>query len=227
MEAEERTRPDIGDVDPPHSAIAEPTDVEPVAPETDGRAARANERCTHHPGRAAVARCDVCAKPVCLSCAVPVRGRVVGPECLATELGDPALTAPPEPDRRLANSWVTVAGALLALVATAGPWTRTGAGDRLFGAWVPDVRWSMVAAVAALLSVPAAWWLRSRGDRGAEVVVGAFGVVVLGASVLAILFPPTFQAASWGPWVAAGGGALAVGSVVGNLIPERHPMQGV
>jgi len=227
VEAEERTRPDVGDVDAPRPAIGERTDDYPAAPETDGRPARANERCIHHPGRAAVARCDVCAEPVCLSCAVPVRGRVVGPECLAIELGDPALTAPPEPNRRLASTWVPVAGALLALAATAGPWTRTGAGDRLFGAWVPDLRWSMVAAVAALLSVPAAWWLRSRGARGAWIVVGAFGVVVLGASVLAIVFPPTFQAASWGPWVAAGGGALAGGSVVGNLSPERHPTQGV
>ena len=57
--------------------------------ETPG--AVAHERCVHHPGRAAVARCSACEEPICLPCAVPVRGRVVGPECLAAELGDPDL----------------------------------------------------------------------------------------------------------------------------------------
>ena len=50
----------------------------------------------------------------------------------------------------------------LALLATVGPWTRTGAGDRLFGAWVPSVRWSMVAAVAAAVATR-----RPRGGSGA------------------------------------------------------------
>ena len=157
---------------------------------------------------------------------MPVRGRVLGPECLA-ELGDPALTTPPEPDRAVTGSWAAVAGAVVALLATAGPWTRTGAGDRLLGAWVPSLRWSMVAAVAAIALLPAAWWFRAHGSRSSAVLVILGGTVVVSASALAIAFPPTFQTASWGPWVAAVGGTLAVTGAIANTIVERHPRQGV
>jgi len=151
---------------------------------------------------------------------------VLGPECLA-ELGDPALTTPPEPDRAVAGSWAAVAGAVLALLATAGPWTRTGAGDRPLGAWVPSLRWSMVAAVATIVLLLAAWWFRARGSRPGAVLVILGGTAVASASALAIAFPPTFQAASWGPWVAAIGGTIAVAGAIANTLTERRPRQGV
>jgi hypothetical protein len=193
----------------------------------DGREAAAHERCIHHPSRTAVARCGACDEPVCLACAVPVRGRVLGPECLASELGDPAITTPPEPDRAVAGTWVAFAGAILALLSTVGPWTRTGAGDRLLGAWVPSVRWSMVAAVAATALLPAAWWFRSHPARTGAVLVILGGTAIASASALAIAFPPTFQAASWGPWVAAIGGAIALAGAVANILAEPRPRQGV
>jgi hypothetical protein len=194
----------------------------------DDRDAATHERCVHHPGRAAVARCDACEEPICLACAVPVRGRVIGPECLAAELGDPALTTPPDPDSTAtAGSWATVAGAALALVATIGPWTRTGAGDRLLGAWVPTLRWSMVAAVAAVVLLPAVWWLRTRGVRSGAVLAILAGTAVISAAGLAIAFPPTFQEASWGPWVAIVGGVIAVAGGIVNALIERRPTQGV
>lgn len=192
----------------------------------DGSEAPAHERCIHHPSRAAVALCSSCEEPVCLSCAVPVRGRVLGPECLA-ELGDPALTTPPEPDRAISGSRAAVAGAFVALLATAGPWTRTGAGNRLLGAWVPSLRWSMVAAVAAIALLPAAWWFRAHGSLSGAVLVILGGITVVSASALAIAFPPTFQAASWGPWVAAVGAAIAVSGATANTFVERYPGQGV
>jgi hypothetical protein len=201
---------------------------DPIAqPGTDGREAVAHERCVHHPSRTAIARCSACNEPVCLACAVPVRGRVLGPECLATELGDPAITTPPEADRAVAGSWVAVAGAALALLATVGPWTRTGAGDRLFGAWVPSVRWSMVAAVAAVALLPAAWWFRTRPARAGAILVTVGGSAIVFASALAIAFPPTFQAASWGPWVAAIGGTIAVAGAIASLVIGSRPGQGV
>ena len=211
-----------------------PDDEDPTFPEAsgdrpaqpDGREATAHERCVHHPSKAAVARCSTCEEPVCLSCAVPVRGRVLGPECLA-ELGDPSLTTPPEPDRAVAGSWGAVAGALLAVLATAGPWTRTGAGDRLLGAWVPSLRWSMVAAVAAIALLSAAWSFRAHGRRSGGVLVILGGTAVASAAALAIAFPPTFQAASWGPWVAAIGGVVAVAGTIANMLGRRHPRQGV
>jgi hypothetical protein len=223
VEAEERTAPGELDVDRDAGARSD-------APARERSVARTDEhygRCAHHPARTAVDRCDRCGEPVCLACAVPVRGRVLGPGCIAEELGDPALMAPPEPDRPLAGPAIALAGAVVAVVATAGPWTRTGAGDRLLGAWVADLRWSMIAAIAAILLIPAWWRLRGRGRRSDAVAVTVLGGVVAAASILAIVFPPTFQAASWGPWAALGGAAVAATGGIVGLITEPHPGQGV
>jgi hypothetical protein len=226
VEAEDRIRTDAAEATAADPGLA-PAEHRPEALAGDGREARQRERCVHHPGRTAVGRCDVCAEPICVTCAVPVRGRTIGPECLATELGDPALTAPPEPDRGRVGAWIAIGGALLALAATIGPWTRTGEGDRALGAWVLDVRWSIVAGLAALACVPASWWLRANASRRGRLLVAALGAVIVVASLLAILFPPTFQAASWGPWTALAGGALVVAAVVVELVGERAPGQGV
>ena len=223
MEAEERIRTTPEGTD----AAAEGQTGERTPATGDAPGALAHERCVHHPGRAAVARCAACEEPICLTCAVPVRGRVIGPECLAVELGDPALVVPPEPAAAFTGSWATVAGAVLAVVATIGPWTRTGAGDRLLGAWVPSIRWSMVAAVAAIALLPLAWWVRTRGSRSGGTLVAVAGLVVLVAAALAIAFPPTFQVASWGPWLGAAGGAISVAGVIVSGLMERHPRQGV
>lgn len=222
MKAEERApTPEPAEADAPEPA----GDRRIAAGEIPG--SLAHERCIHHPGKAAVARCSACAEPICLACAVPVRRRVIGPECLAAELGDPALTAPPDPEPAVAGSWVAVAGAVLAVVATIGPWTRTGAGDRLLGAWVPSVRWSMVAAVAAVVLLPAAWWLRTRWSRTGATIAIVGGTAVASGSALAIAFPPTFQEASWGPWLAAVGGAVSLAGAIVSAIMERRPRQGV
>ena len=162
-----------------------------------------------------------------MTCAVPVRGRVLGPECLAEELGDPAITTPLEPDRALVGSWLGVAGAALALFATAGPWTRTGAGDRMFGAWVPSFRWSMGAAVAAAILLPVVWWFHRHGARPGATVAIVGGTAVAAASALAIAFPPTFQVASWGPWVAVVGGTIVAVGGVANAVIGARPGQGV
>jgi hypothetical protein len=223
VEAEERIRTTPEGTD----AAAEGPTGERTPATGDAPGALAHERCVHHPGRAAVARCAACEEPICLTCAVPVRGRVIGPECLAVELGDPALIVPPEPVASFTGSWATIAGAVLAVIATIGPWTRTGAGDRLLGAWVPSIRWSMVAAVAAIALLPLAWWFRTRGSRSGGTLVAVAGLLVLTAAALAIAFPPTFQVASWGPWLAAAGGAISVAGVIVSGMMERHPRQGV
>ena len=227
MKAEERAPGTTERVEDAGSPAPEPAADALARPASDGAESAAHERCLHHPSRTAVARCSSCDEPVCLACAVPVRGRVLGPECLADELGDPAVSTPPEPDRTVAGSWVAFSGALLALLATAGPWTRTGAGDRLLGAWVPSVRWSMVAAVAATGLLPAAWWFRARPARTGAILMVAGGAAIVVAAALAIAFPPTFQAASWGPWVAAAGGVIAVVGALINLVAEPRPRQGV
>ena len=159
---------------------------------------------------------------MCLTCAVPVRGRTIGPECLSAELGDPGLTVPPEPTPAT-GSTIAMVGAVIALAATIGQWTRTGAGDRLFGAWVPSLRWSTVAAVAAVCLVAAAWWFRTHGTAARRQAGAARERLRrLGIGPRDRL-PPTFQAASWGPWVAAIGGVIALVGAITNLMRERRP----
>jgi hypothetical protein len=226
VEAEERAdgvRDDAEDAAP--TALGTP-DPRSAPSDADGRA-EPHDRCRHHPGRTAVARCSACGEPICLACAVPVRGRVLGPGCVAEELGDPALTMPPEPDVSVPGATWTVVGAALTILATAGPWTRAGSGARLFGAWVPNVRWSTTAALASLVLIAVAWWFRSSGSPVARTLVIVTGLLVAVASALAIAFPPIFQVASWGPWVAAAGGAIAAGSAIASREPERRPTQGV
>jgi hypothetical protein len=151
---------------------------------------------------------------------------VIGPECLAAELGDPQLTVPPETVTAVPRSMTAVAGAVLAVVATLGPWTRTGAGDRLLGAWVPSVRWSMIAALAAV-ALLVALWFRARGTRTLATLVIVGGAAVALGSALAVAFPPTFQEASWGPWLGAVGGAVAAAGAIASLLVGRRPGQGV
>src|SRR6476661_9740002 len=57
-------------------------------------AAAKKGRCSIHSGEDSVAACDVCGRAVCIACAIPVRGSVVGQECLSEVLEDP----PPAPD---------------------------------------------------------------------------------------------------------------------------------
>ena len=222
MEADERIRatPEA----PPPVAPARGNDETAASAETPG--AVTHERCVHHPTRAAVARCSACDEPICLPCAVPVRGRVIGPECLASELGDPQLTVPPE-TVTAPLSVAAVAGAVVAVVATIGPWTRTGAGDRVLGAWIPSIRWSMIAALAAVGLLVVAWWFRARGTRTLATLVIVGGLAVASGSALAIVFPPTFQEASWGPWLGAVGGTVAAAGAIASFAGERRPRQGV
>jgi hypothetical protein len=221
VEAEERIRmaPEGSD------QTSEGSSTDRVAAAGDPPDAVTHERCVHHPGRGAVTRCGACEEPICLACAVPVRGRPIGPECLASELGDPDLTVPPEPTPAT-GSGAAVAGAVLALAATIGPWTRTGGSDRLFGAWVPSLRWSTVAAVSAVALFAAAWWFRIHATRAGATLVLIASVGVTAGSTMAIAYPPTFQAASWGPWVGVTGGVVALVGAITSLLRERRPPQG-
>ena len=166
---------------------------------SEERPTKVAERCEVHPNRVAAVHCAECDRPVCLRCAVPVRGRVLGPECLRAALGDEAPPAPtPKRARRPTAELVAGVAFLSAAVLTLFPWTRFATGSGFAGAWASDLRWSMLAATAAVMA--AGIWVAGRALRSlasrAQIVLGCAGA--LGAA-MAIAHPPPFKHASIAP----------------------------
>lgn len=179
----------------------------------DERAVRTAERCATHPSRPSVASCDVCARPLCVECAVPVRGRVLGVECLSGVLGDdiPAPVARPWRRRAIRSPMERVVGSLLtaATLTTLLPWTRFSSGSGFAGAWAIDTRWSMVAAIGSVLSL-ASWLALGRRPGAARIASIVGGAVVVAGSLLAILNPPPFTKPALAPWLALASGVATV-----------------
>jgi hypothetical protein len=158
---------------------------------------------------------------MCVACATPVRGRAYGAECLGAVLGpDAALAAAsvPRPPDTLPRALARL-GFALAVAATALPWSRFGPGSEAFGAWSRSGRWSIVAAVAAVLGLVASLAQRSPRLRtsGWDVTLAAIGAGVAAAALLAVAFPAAFSRPWLGPWVAAAGGTLACGAAVAAI----------
>lgn len=166
------------------------------------------ERCRRHPGLPAVAACDRCGSPLCLDCAVPVRGRVLDAPCLGID------STPPEPSPRGLGTlapWVGV-GFVIATLAGALPWRKYGLGSGPFGAWGTDLRWSLVAAVAALAGL--GLWLLAviRGwpwDGPWRIGARWLSAVCVAGAVLHLLRPPIVGPQSYGATVAIVGGVVA------------------
>ncbi len=192
----------------------------------DDRVTKVADRCASHPGRPKAADCERCGRALCIVCAVPVRGVAYGPECLDTVLGDDAvLVEAPKPTRAPADRAAGVALAV-ALIATFAPWTRFGTGSGWWhGAWSPDVRWSMLAAVAAVVAV-VAWVVAGPGRRrarlGRRVCMVACVAVAIG-SLFAFLNPPPFTKPASAPWIAL---AASVAALVALAIVPRRPDPG-
>jgi hypothetical protein len=183
---------------------------------TEERTTKGAERCATHPSRLTVGVCDVCGRPLCVECAVPVRGRVLGVECLSEVLGsDIPESTPPRPWRRIRSPADRVTGALLAVAALATllPWTRFSTGSGFAGAWTFDVRWSMLAACAAVIGL-GAWLALGRRPSIARTAAILSGALVVVGSLLAALNPPPFTKPALAPWIglAAGAGAAIVGA---------------
>jgi hypothetical protein len=167
-------------------------------------------RCATHPGEDSVAVCDVCGRALCIVCAVPVRGSVVGQECLAEVLEDPPeapmFTARPSPARVL-----VAAGLALTLAASILPWARYGDASGMFQAWT--MHWSLVAVVAAAAGL-LALGLRRRlpGDQRVQAValVAAGALALLGVAMHGVHPPPLSERAPLGWGVAMLGSSLAL-----------------
>ena len=174
---------------------------------------KGTERCEMHPGSVSVARCSRCDRTLCIACAVPVRGVVLGLECLPQDVATGTETASER--RRPRSAWWRAVGAGLAILlgSTALPWTRFGAASGWFGAWGSPLRWSTLAALTALLAFLI--WIRQRSPG--SVVAWSVAVLAIAAAVsaeLAISNPPPFTRASVAPWVAHVAGTAAAALAV-------------
>jgi hypothetical protein len=171
-----------------------------------------------------VAVCHSCGRALCLRCAVPVRGDVYGRECLTEVLGPDGTEQPRAVPARARDLVLDLAGLGLAVcvIATLLPWTRFGVGSGMSGAWgIVPPRWSTLAAGGASLGLIAWVPLLASGGavrRGGSIVLGAFSACALAGTVLHVLNPPPFTHAWVGPWVALGGGTIALGATAFALL---------
>ena len=135
----------------------------------------------HEPDVAEAGRCFICARPLCLSCAIAFRGRVLGPECLATVLDDAPRQPPPVAPRYPKSDLLVLIGLGLILVLTVFPWTRFGDHSGPVDAW--RIQWSLLASVSALLGLAFAIKSRLRpGDPSVEAAVVATLAFLAGLS---------------------------------------------
>jgi uncharacterized membrane protein len=168
-------------------------------------------RCSAHPSEPAIASCDVCERGLCLTCAIPVRGRVVGPECLASLVQDlPEQPVPPSP-RGPRGDVLALCGFALVLVASIFPWARFGEADTFGEAWTPH--WSLLAVVPAAVGIVAVIVMRRRhvaAAAAASVDAALAALIALGALLHATRPPPLSNAAGTWPWRFALVGAFLV-----------------
>jgi hypothetical protein len=193
---------------------------------SDDRSTRITERCHLHPARPAVARCDECGRPLCLPCAVPVRGRVLGPDCLWTVLGAEEVPVVRVPDPISLPRAVAGAAFAVAVLASLLPWSRFGMGSGALGAWGREPHWSLLAGVAAAIGF-AVWFSRALvrpADGSAwDIAMTALGAIVTLGTTLALLNPPPFTKPWLGPWVALPAGAVAWAASIVALRMRRAP----
>jgi hypothetical protein len=181
-----------------------------------------SSRCSLHPGRQAVGTCAGCRRGLCVACAVPVRGVLVGPECLASFVEDAPVVEPADlAVRRTGPDAVAMAGFAVVLAASVLPWARF-AHPRLLGAWTWG--WALLAplaAVAALVALPLwrRWPLDPRFETG---VLGLLALVAAFGAVAYRLNPPLLAGSSAAPLLAVAGAAIALGAVVWGAMPSRR-----
>ncbi len=187
-------------------------------------------RCEDHPGRPAVGRCEACGKLLCIGCAIPVRGQVLGPECVAEVLGPEVAADAALPARRAHRVGRGVAGLgfLGVLGASVLPWTTRFSSHAAgpFGGWeFSPVTWSLLASLGGAVGL-AAWALirrnRAMGRHWRWVLAGLAVLAAVGA-VLFLLSPPPFSHPSLGPWVALAAAALSLGGTVWDARASRRP----
>src|SRR5207247_11412591 len=112
-------------------------------------------RWAYRPVVALVGECDVCGRPLCLTCATPVRGRVVGPECLSQVLDTAPPTRPIAVPVSRTGDLVAAVGFTVVLALSVLPWSH-GLVLGPLSAW--SVHWSLVAVASAAIGLGASIW---------------------------------------------------------------------
>lgn len=189
---------------------------------TSERTARAAGRCETHPSRPALQACDSCGRPLCLTCAIPVRGRVLGAECLGPIIGPVQEEEAPGPRSFRSAAVVAGTGFLVAVAATLLPWSAPSYSHYTgpFGGWgFSPLAWSLLASAAALLGAMA-WVLlgRWRGFSGRGAVATAALALLSAAGAVLYLAHPPFATRPWlGPWVLLAGCAAGFGGAIAGM----------
>src|SRR5438105_3253960 len=163
---------------------------------SEEQATRSAARCATHPSSPSVALCHSCARPLCLRCAVPVRGEVFGPECLAGVLGPNGATTPRVvPSRGRDLPYALIGFSLVgAVVGSILPWTRFGDPSGIFGGWgIDPQRWSSLATYGAVVGL-AVWFvaavLRREGTRWIRALFLTVGAAVIAGRIMHVVDPP-------------------------------------
>jgi hypothetical protein len=204
-----------------------PTD-ERIAKGTDKGSDRGGDRCDIHPGVPSVAHCDRCRRALCVDCAVPVRGRILGPECVPASPGDGPGPDSPPPGRAARRPGLARVGAAFAICValTSLPWTRFGHASGPLDAWRWP-RWSLMAVVGAVVGLAVwafQWWRPRMTDRTALLVLASLAAVTALGGLLSGLVPAPLTKSTWVPWVVAAIGAIAAVAAArpGRRTPRRR-----
>jgi drug/metabolite transporter (DMT)-like permease len=99
------------------------------------------------------------------------------------------------------------------------PWSRFGDNSRYLGAWT--LHWSLIAALAGVLGFAFAVFVRYRplDPRAEAAAYGLLGLLIVIAAAIQHRHPPILSEATFWPWVAVLGGALAV---LGGVLRMRR-----
>ncbi|MGH2651250.1 MAG: hypothetical protein ACRDHK_08580 [Actinomycetota bacterium] len=186
-------------------------------------ATRATGACSVHPDREAVELCRSCGRRACLTCAIPVRGRVLCAQCAAREIGAPA----PPPERAgpsLLPDIAVLVFLIVGLATSVWPWDRFGARTALFSAWTPTPEpWPLITSVALLvaagLGVARLARLRTPFARRAGIGIVMLSLAGALAAGITLLYRPGFATRTIAPVVALAASLLAVAI----LLLRRRP----
>jgi hypothetical protein len=167
---------------------------------------------------AEIGKCEVCGRALCLTCAVPVRGAVIGRECVPTVLEDAPPPVPAPLPALPGGEGLAIAGFALVLAMSVLPWSRFGSDSGFFGAW--SGHWSLLAMVSALagLAFAVAAWRRPRHPVLEAAAYAAFSILAGAACLLHQINPPPLSASSGVPLLGLVGAGLAMAAATRKAV---------